>query len=150
MKSTKLKGMKRITSVMLVCLLTLALGIAAFAEEGRTANEGQTITTQVREDGTTVTTVDNGNGRVFTVEEMPEYGNDEILPAPTAPEPTEAARTEPSAPANGAEPASSGLAAAARETAENAGSSGWLIAALAALIAAGVTAAVLTRRKKKA
>ena len=124
--------MKRIISIILICLLMLALCVSAFAEDG------QTITTEVNEDGTTVTTVDNGNGRVFTVEELPEYGEGEIIPAPT-PEPTE----EPQAAAaevNAGQPRS-----AAAE-----GGGMWLAVVLVVLVAACVTAVVLVRRKKKA
>ena len=70
--------MKKLAAIILACLLALSLGAAALAEGDTEPGEGQTITTEEREDGSIVTVIDNGNGHVFTVEELPEYG-DEVI-----------------------------------------------------------------------
>ncbi len=140
--------MKRIVSAALLCLLTLALCVTAFAEEGQATGDEQTIRTEVREDGTRVTTVDNGDGHVFTVEELPEFGGDEAAPAP-APESAEEPGQKTQV-TDGEESAAQEQKAAAANGAPSSGLQAWPFVVPAVLIVLGAAVAVLLRRRKKA
>lgn len=87
--------MKKILSAILAYLVLFCLCATAFAAGSDEAPQ-QNITEEKTESGGTIITVDNGEGHVFTIEELPEYEEKEIIVIET-PEPTQEPTAEPSA-----------------------------------------------------
>lgn len=135
--------MKKTVSILLSLLLVLVLSAGALAAEGSNQTEQQIITEETTEAGGTLITVDNGDGRVFTIEELPEYGMEDIIVIETpAPEPTEE-------PEQSEEPVENAALALETEQAEPQPlhTFSWLYIALG-IVAVGVAAFLLLRRKK--
>ncbi len=71
--------MKKTVSVLLACILIFSISVMAMAESGGT------VTEEVNEQGNLVKTFTDENGNTFSVEELPEFTDDEpiIVEAPT-------------------------------------------------------------------
>ena len=65
--------MRKLVSVIIVCLLLTCLSVTAWAE-----NAEGTVTEEVNEDGYLVTTFTDKDGNVFSIEEMPDIDDGAI------------------------------------------------------------------------
>ncbi len=131
--------MKQLISFIITIILVLCLGSAVNAEEGQVQNPNQTVTEEKTESGTTRITIDNGKGHVFTIEEVPEYGNGDILVIETPV--SEEIDTNKSFQGESVESDTS-------EAQSENGSSAWLFIGPGVLVIAGTEAFFLLRRKK--
>lgn len=122
--------MRKLISVIIVCLLLTGLSVTAWAETA----EG-TVTEEVNEDGYLVTTFTDKDGNVFSIEEMPDIDDGAI--EPVSENASEEQATEKTASAD----------ESTAQAPQNKPASAW-VWVLGGVVVIGAGAAVLLKRKK--